>query len=326
MAADDICWVVATHGDSVYELVLRAGCPADRASDVLLAAVGQLLDALADDPAGPTDLLGCWLGAAHALAGPGAQFAALRDAENRDDDGIAVQVHAANAALDPGSARLLFLRDTCDLPPASVAVALGLGMTELRRRTGTARLAFLHAYDPAATRLLNDLPACAADLGELAALCDATAAPRVSAELRRHAYRCQRCEETTELQYRARRILRRVATRPMEPPARVALVAAAGRLAEARLSVLDAMLDAAGAPETGRHGGQRPRVRPAVIAGTLVAALLTGSAAGVAVAILDDGSSHQRVSVHAPAVLEAPMVVVSPPAAPRTRGAAAQQP
>ena len=306
--ADDIRRVVAGYGDRGYSLVVGAGCPADRAYDVLLAAVGLLLDALSDDPAEVGDLLGYWLRAAENLAG---QAVGGPAPAGPDSDGLVERAEAALGGLEPESARLLRLRDMYDLPAGSVSVLLGVPIVELRRLTGTARLAFLRQYDPPASSLLQQLPPCPTDVGELAAVCDATAPPHVGAELRRHAYRCLRCEETAELQRRARRILGRLTLPAMAPPARATLTAAAGELAESRLPMLDALLDA-GADWTPARGRPR-RPAPVVVAAALTAAL----AGGVAIGRSQLGTSGNTTGVGSSQSQPGTVPAVSPPAGDR---------
>lgn len=282
--AGDVRRVVARYADFGYDLVLRAGCPPDQASSVLLSALQRVAGAPADGPAGIGDLLGDWLRAAQGLADQAARSAGPEPSMHPagDADEIACRVRLALEALEPDSARLLLLRDSYDLPPGPVAVAIGVEIPELHRRIAAARLAFLRRYDPPATKLLLELPPCAADPGELAALCDSTAPPGVDANLRRHAYRCQRCEETAEVQRRARRILSWVRPRSMEPSARAALVVRAGRLGSGRLVTLEALLDA-GSDEGPRRISHPRRRRPArgLVAATLSAALVSGVAVGL---------------------------------------------
>ncbi len=316
--AEHVRRVVAGYADCAYDLVLRAGCPPDRASEVLLSAVRQVTGTPAEWTAGPGDLLGEWLRAAQDLADQAARSGkptcSVHPTGNADE--MACGVGVALEALGPDTARLLLLRDSYDVPPGSVAVAVGIDIPELRRRVAAARLAFLRRYDPPATTLLLELPPCAADPGELAAVCDSTAPPGVDANLRRHAYRCQRCEETAEVQGRARRILSWVRPRSMEPSARSALVAAAGRLGSGRLVTLEALLDAGS--EGPRHVVHRRRRRPArgLVAGTLTGALVCG----VAIGLTDLGvpsrqpagsSQPQQRRTDAPKV-DVPPVVSSP--------------
>lgn len=316
--ADDIGRLVAAYADAGHDVLLRAGCLPEQAAGLLLAGIQRLVAALADDPAEVGDLLGYWLrmtAGRGAQAGPAHQNSDGRTRPVRDP--VDAQAEDALRALDWDTIRLLLLRDVHNLPLGSVAVATGTDLPELHRRTGTARMAFLREYASAAVQLLAELPTCAADLGGLAALCDATAPPALGAELRRHAYRCQRCEETAELQRRARRILGRLSLHPMEPPARTALVAAAVRLAESRLPMLDVLLDGKGdgqpdgepdgatvAVPRGR-GARRPTSRPAlgrrVIGAALGAALVTGLLTGAAIGLgqlgASDGDRDRSVTV-----------------------------
>lgn len=280
--ADGIRRLVETYADRGYDFVLRAGCPPEQAVGVLLAAVEHVLA----DPAGAPDPLGAWLHAATTIT---AGMTGGRAGPPADGDGVGARIGAALDSLDPTSARILLLRDTYDLPASSVAVAIGLELGDLRRRTGSARLAFVHHYDPGATRLLQDLPTCAANQGELAALSDATSPPGLSAEFRGHAYRCQRCEETTEIHRRARWMLSRVTLRPMDRAARTAVTSAAARLATAGLAT--ARLPAAGASRgrglpPARHLPAHRRPGRRVVAAALSAAL----AGGVVVGLTDLGS------------------------------------
>lgn len=280
--AADVRRIVTTYADHVYDLVRRTGCSPDRAIEVLLVAIGDMLDGLAADPGGVEDLLGGWLRAAQTMA-VSAATGSEPTAECPDPDDVGVRVEAALDDLEPDSARLLLLRDSYDLPPGAVAVAIGVDVPELRRRIATARLSFLRRYDPAATQLLLELPSCAADPGELAALCDSTAPPSVDANLRRHAYRCQRCEETAEVQRRARRILSWVAPQPMDPPALAALAAAAARLASGQVITLEALLDAGSDLRRRpiRRRARRRRPAPALVATALSVALVAGVSVGL---------------------------------------------
>lgn len=315
--ADDIRRVVAGYADRGYDFLLRGGCPPARAPELLLAAVDHLLTALSEQPATVGDLLGYWLRAGQTLAQHDRSAPVSAPGGHPDDhpDDVEKRALDALAELDADGGRLLLLRDTYNIPPASVVVAVGVDLPELRQRTGTARLAFLRRYDPAAANLLHALPACPADVGDLAALCDSTVPSGVGAALRRHAYHCPRCEETAELQRRARLILGRVTVRRLEAGTSAALVAAAGRLAESRLPVLEAMLDD-GWRTTALPHRKPPAVRRPVALAAVGAALIAGLAAGAAVGVADRRlpiPSEPR-TVHMQRAGEVPIAVVSPTA------------
>ncbi len=278
--------ITAAYADRLHDAVRRAGCSPAAAYDVLRQALVATIVALdrgsakakananANPNANANDLLSSWLRHAEAMA--------ARRGEQHDPPDEDAEEHrgrAALAQLEPDSRRVLMLRDGYDLPPATVAACCDTDVAGMRRRVFAARLGLLASYDARPGPEPGDESDCPLDTGELAALTDHTLPPSGSVVLRRHAYRCPRCDDVIDAQERARRIVARLPLLRMDPTAGMRLVDAAAAAAEERLSPLDALF-VGPAPEASHEQG---RPLSAALAGfALSLSLLAGVVAGLA--------------------------------------------
>jgi hypothetical protein len=231
--------------------VIRTG---DDAASALPTRSGEIPDPLAR-----------WLVCAEALTGP-----AAGTGEVGDEDRASRPVRAALDELEPATQRVLVLRDGYDLPERTVAAVLGVEVGTARRRLAAARLALLTAYDGRPAPSPGDGPDCPTDFAVFAAVADGTLEAAQAACLRRHAYRCPRCEDVIDVEVRARRMVAALPTATLSVAARQALVAAA------RGAASDV------APGVRRRAASRRFAVPPAVAGlTAAVALVAGVGAGL---------------------------------------------
>lgn len=146
VSAEDLGSAVRVHLDRVHDAVRRLGCEPDAALEVVEVSAVDLVEVIADRPHTVPDAVGWWFGRAVEL---GRQQAT----RSPDDLPLGGGVLSADAdqqalaqALDqlPDRERMaLLLRDSYDLPAATVGAALGLDAAGATELVGRARLAFL---------------------------------------------------------------------------------------------------------------------------------------------------------------------------------------
>lgn len=203
VTAEQVVPLLRVHADRVHDAVRRSGCSPAAAARVVESSALDLLDAVAagtvDDP------LGAWFARADALAA---------QAQTGDDVPVGGGLLAADGdqallgrALDalPDRQRLaLLLRDSYDLPAASVGTALGTTADGAMEQVAVARLAFLPAIDGEASPALGSH---AADLAALGRIGEGGPVAAPDATARKHAQACPLCRSVVEAQDYAHRLL-----------------------------------------------------------------------------------------------------------------------
>jgi len=205
LSAGAVAAVVRVHADRVHDAVRRLGCDQATSVRVVEQAAQELVDAAARRSTSVTDPVG-WFYARARTLGRGSQS---------DEDSLPVgggvlggddaQVRLAEA-LEARPARdraALLLRDSYQLPLASVATVLGTDTASAAEVVGTARLAFL----PALTHRPSPTPPHHVPTAELVALAEGGVPPAQVAGARRHVQGCERCAAVVDAQERARRML-----------------------------------------------------------------------------------------------------------------------
>ena len=201
--AERVVPLLRVHADRVHDAVRRSGCTPAAAVQVVEASALDLVDAVAagDDD----DVLGAWFARADALAA---------QAQTGDDVPVGGGLLAADGdqallgrALDalPDRQRLaLLLRDSYDLPAASVGTALGTTADGAMAQVAAARLAFLPGIDGQASPSLGGH---AADLAALGRIGEGGPVAAPDATARKHAQACALCRSVVEAQDYAHRLL-----------------------------------------------------------------------------------------------------------------------
>ena len=204
-SAEDLSAAVRIHADRVHDLVRRLGGSPDAAVEVVETSALDLVRACQDSPASVSDLVGWWFARARAL---GVQVAGATHDLPLGGGVLAADADQARVAqaLDalPEVERVAVLvRDSYDLPLASLAVAAAASPDAAMELVGRGRLRFLREIG-------DDLPTTAGhtvDLGGLARLGSGGAVAARDATTRRHAQSCQICGGVLACQQRAHQLL-----------------------------------------------------------------------------------------------------------------------
>jgi DNA-directed RNA polymerase specialized sigma24 family protein/cytoskeletal protein RodZ len=206
LTAEDVLAAIRVHADRLHDVVRRLGCDPDTATRVVESSALDLVDAAAREPEAIGDPVG-WLFArarrlSRASAGEGHDDLPLGGGILGGDANQLRLAEALESRPERDRAALL-LRDSYDLPPSSVATALGVDVTSAMEAIGSARLAFLPALSGQPAPVLPDhVP-----LGSLARLAEGGHAAAREATTRRHSQSCERCAAVLDAQERARRLL-----------------------------------------------------------------------------------------------------------------------
>jgi DNA-directed RNA polymerase specialized sigma24 family protein len=299
VSAEELLWVVEVHLDRVHDAVRRLGCDPQAAAEVVETSALDLVDAVAERPQTVTDAVGWWLHAARRLGlRVGRTAAHVPDPLpvgggllSADDDQLVLS--EALEELGERDRAALLLRDSHDLPMASVAVALGTDQATATELVGRARLAFLSRADeePAAP-----VPAHAGSLATLARLADDGPPAREDAPARRHAGACGECGAVVEAQRRAHLLLAGLTVVTLPPEERAAVLARVEQHAVAVLPATASLL-AVQDEEWDDEDDLRDRwFSPVLAALGIVLAVLTGIAVGVAADRLDAPRVDQRTA------------------------------
>jgi len=206
VSAEDLVAAVRVHLDRVHDAVRRLGCGPDEALEVVETSAVDLVEAVATQPEAVEDAVGWWFARAREL---GRRVAArtpdlpLGGGVLAVDDDQVVLAEALDQLPERERVALL-LRDSYDLPDATVGAALGTDAVGALALVGRARLAFIP--------LVDDEPAPAVadhqdDLGALARLGEGGPVAARDATVRRHALSCDSCRTVTDAQQRAHLLL-----------------------------------------------------------------------------------------------------------------------
>jgi DNA-directed RNA polymerase specialized sigma24 family protein len=205
LTADDLLAVVRVHADRVHDAVRRLGCGPEDAVEVVERSALDLVEAArSEDLADP---VGWWFARARVLA---RQVAGTGDDDLPVGGGVlggdANQARLAEAleARPERERAALLLRDSYDLPAASVGTVLNLDANSAMEVVGAARLAFLPALLGGPSLSLSGH---VVDLASLARLAEGGQPAARDATTRRHAQSCERCANALDAMERARRLL-----------------------------------------------------------------------------------------------------------------------
>ena len=206
-SADDVLSVVRVHADRVHDAVRRLGCAPETAVEVVETSALDLVDTLQARPDTVGDLVGWWFARARDLGHDVADHAGdlpLGGGVLGSDRGQARLAEALEARPERELAALL-LRDSYDLPAASVGTALGLDPDAAMATVAAGRLALLPALVDGPVASLRGH---AADLAALGRLGEGGQVATRDAIARRHTQSCDVCSAVVHDQERARRLLR----------------------------------------------------------------------------------------------------------------------
>lgn len=219
VSADLLATVVETYADRVCDMTRRLGCPPEQVVGVVERSGLALVELCAGTPDQVVDVAGRWFADTRALAVRARGDAAAlgfasppgADAGPLAGDGATASLEAALATLDERRRLALLLRDSYDLPPLAVAVALGLSVADAQTVVAEARLRLLETRDAGtAPTLAGHVQVAGVGLGTLGALADGSADrldetqdPTLTAR-RRHVGSCSSCAAVLDAQTRAR--------------------------------------------------------------------------------------------------------------------------
>lgn len=278
VSAEDLVAVVRVHGDRVHDAVRRLGCSPAAAVEVVEASALDLVDVVARTPSDTTDLVGWWFARARALGhavadnDPDLPLGGGLLAADEDQQLIAEVLER----LPERERVALLLRDSYDLPAASVGAALGTDADAAMEVVGRARLAFLPELDD------TDLPVVVGHdlaLGALARLAMPGPVAARDATTKRHAQSCAVCGGVLDAQERAHLLLAGISVVALPEPERDALLV---RVEGRARSSLPAAADLAAADELVEEEDLEPRrlLTPLTALAGLVLSVLLGVGLG----------------------------------------------
>jgi DNA-directed RNA polymerase specialized sigma24 family protein len=241
VSAEDLVAAIRVHADRVHDAVRRIGCDPASAVEVVEESAVDLVEVVAARPETVEDAVGWWFARARALG----RRVATRSADLPLGGGVLAgdedqEVLAEALEQLPERERVaLLLRDSYDLPAASVGAALGTDADGAMELVGRARLAFLP--------LVDDEPAPAvpphqADLGALARIGQGGQIAARDATTRRHALSCDACRSLTDAQQRAHLLLTGLTVVALPERARAGLLSRVEEQAYAALPATAALL------------------------------------------------------------------------------------
>lgn len=207
VSAEDLVAAIRIHLDRVHDAVRRLGCEPDAAVGVVESSAADLVGAVARRPETVADVLGWWFARARSLG-------LARATRNPDDLPLGGGVLSVDSdqqtlaeALDelPEPERFaLLLRDSYDLPDASVGVGLGTDADGAMRLVGQARLALLPYVDDEPA---PELASHQSDPGALARVAGTGPIAARDATTQRHVLTCPSCGKVTDAQRRVHVLL-----------------------------------------------------------------------------------------------------------------------
>ena len=318
VSAQDAVTTVRVHLDRVHDAVRRLGCDEAAAVEVVETSAVDLVEALADAPDSVADRVG-WLFAR-------ARRLAVR--VGNDDGALPVgsgllsvdedQVVLAEAleALPERERAALLLRDSYDLPAASVGAALGVDAASAMELVARARLAFLPVADDEPP---VDVPAHQASLGALARVAEGGPVAPPDATPRRHAMSCEACRSVLQAQQRAHLLLSGLAVVALPEADRAAVLGRVEPLAHRLLPAEESLLVVEDELE---ELDDRRLLSPLVALLGLLLAMALGVGVGLLLTGLDDDAlpPEEAAANLLPPVTAAPAISPPPLTAPPATG------
>jgi len=232
---------VRVHLDRVHDAVRRLGCGPDEAVAVVQDSALDLVEVVAARPEAVEDAVGWWFARARAL-GCGGRAAdeglPLGGGVLSGDDDQAVLAAALDQLPERARAALL-LRDSYDLPDASVGAALNTDAAGAMRLVASARLEFLPLVDDVPSPAVADHQG---DIGALARLAEGGPVAARDATARRHSLSCDACRAVTDAQQRAHLMLGGLTVVSVPEADRAAVLSAVEQAAYAALPTAEALL------------------------------------------------------------------------------------
>lgn len=207
VSAEDLVAAIRIHVDRVHDAVRRLGCEPVVAVKVVETSAVDLVEAVARRPETVADAVGWWFARARDLgrgrADHNPDHLPLGGGVLSVDDDQQVLAGALNELPEPERMALL-LRDSYDLPAASVAAALDTDTDGAMQLVGRARLAFLPYLDdvPAPPTALHQ-----SDPGALARVAETRPVAARDATTQRHVLSCPSCGKVADAQRRAHVLL-----------------------------------------------------------------------------------------------------------------------
>ena len=325
VSAEDLVAVVRVHLDRVHDAVRRLGCDEAAALEVVETSAMDLVEAVADTPEAVPDPIGWWFARARLLGkrvgSDGGELPLGSGLLSVDEDQV-VLAEALEQLPERDRAALL-LRDSYDLPAASVGAALGTDAAGAMELVGRARLAFLpYADDEPAP----PVPPHQGDLGALARVAEGGRLAPADATPRRHAMSCGQCRSVIDAQQRAHLLLAGLAVVAIPEADRAAVLGRVDQHAAALLPT-SASLRAVVEDEDWEDEEDSRLFSPLLAFVGLVLATALGIALGVALTGTGDGALDPREAAAnvlppvtpAPALSPAPLAAPPPTTAPRPR-------
>ena len=241
MSAEDLVAAVRVHLDRVHDAVRRLGCGPDEAVAVVQGSALDLVEVVAARPEAVEDAVGWWFARARAL-GRGGRAAdedlPLGGGVLSGDDDQAVLAAALDQLPERARAALL-LRDSYDLPDASVGAALNTDAAGAMRLVASARLEFLPLVDDVPSPAVADHQG---DIGALARLAEGGPVAARDATARRHSLSCDACRAVTDAQQRAHLMLGGLTVVSVPEADRAAVLSAVERAAYSALPTAEALV------------------------------------------------------------------------------------
>lgn len=301
VSATDYVGVVRAYGDRVHDLARRGGAAAAEASRVVENSALDLLAEVRGRPEEVGDLVGAWFARAGELTerahpdGPGEGDAG---ADTGGVLGASEEDYAVGLGLSELTARdreALLLTDAYDLPMRAVSTALELPPESAAAVVGAARLRLLDALG--ARRPPVPPAAGHRDIATLGRLVDPRLDPERSRAARKHVAGCPACCDVVDAEAEARRLLTGLAIVGLSEAGREEVLA---RVAERAVAVLPTADEVA--TRTRRAAEPQRVLRPSLVIGALLLALLAGAAIGALTAPRDAGAALPAGLGRAPAV------------------------
>lgn len=282
VSADLVVAVLEAYLDRISDAARRLGCPPGRVAEMVERSGAALVELCARNPEQVVDLAGRWFGDTRMLAArdldpvlpaAGSTPAVLALASGPAEEAL--------AALDERRRFALLLRDSYDLAPIPVAVALGLSTTDAATVVAEARIRLLEVLDGVpAPSLAGHRPVAGVSLGTLGALSDGSSDglgeyddPALPAR-RRHVGSCATCAAVLDAQTRARASVGGLPILALADDERATVLARLTAGGVATLPTEEEVLLAAERPE--------PPLTPLLVGLALGLALILGVAVGAA--------------------------------------------
>jgi hypothetical protein len=318
VSRETVAAVVQRCADRVSDLARRLGASPDQARMVVERAAAALIDEAATRPRELGDLAGRWFRDVRALVAGLRAEGLLADpvTSRRRAKTPEEQLEKALVTLDERRVVALLLRDSYDLPLASVAAGLGLSVTDGATVVAEARLRLLEVLEAQPAPTLAGHPAVAGiSFGSLGRHADGSLGMEDAqfAARQRHVQTCAMCAGFVDAQRRARRSVAGLRVNALADGDHEELVERMTMLAAQRLPTqqeLQALLASV------RDSSQGPSLRLVGVLAGLTAVLL-GTLLGVATADRGGTGGNPSVAAAGPSVaLTGPSDSPSPSAPP----------